>query len=157
MPLPTAVSPHPPGAGGAAAAAIRKSRPDMIIHLGDYARDAASLKEEFPGIELRSVRGNCDFASRALLSDCFYAGKMRLFISHGHEYGVKSGLAALRGAAHAAGADMVLFGHTHRPLFQREDGLLLLNPGSAGCPPRTTWARLEIGEDGGVSCRILDL
>jgi len=145
------------GAVGAAAAAIRKSRPDMIIHLGDYARDAASLKEEFPGIELRSVRGNCDFASRALLSDCFYAGKMRLFISHGHEYGVKSGLAALRGAAHAAGADMVLFGHTHRPLFQREDGLLLLNPGSAGCPPRTTWARLEIGEDGGVSCRILDL
>lgn len=145
------------GAVEAAAAAVRKSRPDMIVHLGDYARDAAALKEQFPGIELRSVRGNCDFGSRALLFDCFLVGKTRLFISHGHAYGVKSGLAALRRAARSAGADMALFGHTHRPVCLQEDGLLLLNPGSAGCPPRLTWARLEIGEEGGVSCRILDL
>lgn len=145
------------GAVVAAAEALRKSCPDMIIHLGDYARDASALQDQFPGIELRSVRGNCDLASRVLLSDCFTVEKTRLFISHGHEYGVKSSLSALRSAARSAGADMVLFGHTHRPVYLQEDGLLLLNPGSAGCPPRTTWARLEIGEAGVVSCRILDL
>ncbi len=142
---------------GAAAAAIRKSRPDMIIHLGDYTRDANALKDQFPGIELRSVRGNCDFASPALLSDCFTVGRTRLFISHGHAYGVKSGLTALWRAARSAGADIALFGHTHRPVYLQEAGLLLLNPGSAGCPPRTTWACLEIGEEGVVSCRTLDL
>lgn len=31
-----------------------------------------------------------------------------------------------------AGADICVFGHTHQPVIERRDGLLLFNPGSAG-------------------------
>ena len=41
-------------------AAIDGHRPDMVLHLGDYARDAESLEKYYPGLDIRYVRGNCD-------------------------------------------------------------------------------------------------
>jgi putative phosphoesterase len=53
-------------------------------------------------------------------------------------------------------ADVVVMGHTHRPLVRREGKVLLVNPGSCGQPrdydSRAAGAVLEIGE--GVSCEI---
>lgn len=40
--------------------AVRRYQPDVIIHLGDYERDTAVLRQEFPEIPLYNVRGNCD-------------------------------------------------------------------------------------------------
>jgi hypothetical protein len=34
---------------------------DMIIHLGDYLRDAEDLENEYPNIKVEYVYGNCDF------------------------------------------------------------------------------------------------
>lgn len=48
----------------------------------------------------------------------------------------------------ATGADILLFGHTHRPFHKEVDGRLLVNTGSAGKPkhgnPNATYALLEL-------------
>ena len=59
----------------------------------------------------------------------------------------------------AAGFQVVIFGHTHQPLIRELEGVLYLNPGSAG-PRRpdlpVTLARLTVeGDD--VRAEILDL
>ena len=51
----------------------------------------------------------------------------------------------------AAGIDVVVYGHSHRPAVDRQDGVLYLNPGSAG-PKRSdlpvSMALLYIDEEG---------
>lgn len=39
---------------------IEAVRPDVMIHLGDYFDDGEAMKEEYPGIRLYQVPGNCD-------------------------------------------------------------------------------------------------
>lgn len=39
--------------------AVRRERPDAVIHLGDHCADADRLAEEFCGLPVLSVRGNC--------------------------------------------------------------------------------------------------
>lgn len=59
----------------------------------------------------------------------------------------------------ADGCDVVVTGHSHRPLIERVDGVLFVNPGSAG-PRRfqlpVTVARLEIA-GGAIDARIVTL
>ena len=57
------------------------------------------------------------------------AGK-RFFLTHGHLYGVKSDLTRVVYAARERSADILLYGHTHVPETDYEDGLYILNPGS---------------------------
>ena len=40
----------------------------------------------------------------------------------------------LKQEARGRGADIVMYGHTHRPCFTKEDGLITLNPGSVAYP-----------------------
>ena len=59
----------------------------------------------------------------------------------------------------AAGFDVVVFGHSHHPIVERRNGVLYVNPGSAG-PRRfslpVSVGRLEIGS-GRVEAEILEL
>jgi len=59
-----------------------------------------------------------------------------------------------------AGIAMVVSGHTHRPLVHERDGVLYLNPGSAG-PRRftlpATVARVSVGEGGRLEAQIVAL
>lgn len=105
---------------------------DTVIHLGDGAREAEELKEEFGERRWFLLHGNCDLGAvdlpLALLET--FRGK-RFFCTHGHYYGVKDGLYRLTCAAAERGADVVLFGHTHEPLSDYYEGMYILNPGSA--------------------------
>ena len=42
--------------------AVRRCRPDVIIHLGDHDRDAQAIAQQFPDIPMYNVCGNCDIA-----------------------------------------------------------------------------------------------
>lgn len=104
-----------------------------VIHLGDGAREAADAATGCPDRVFYGVRGNCDWSSDA--AGLMYAreetcGGKRLFFTHGHLYGVKGGLYRVTCAARERGADILLFGHTHVPLTDYDDGLYILNPGS---------------------------
>lgn len=105
---------------------------DALLHLGDGGPD---LEETLPSIsEIYAVHGNSDpfknLPEELLLNFCGHT----LFLCHGHRYGVKQGLQRLYYRGVELGADIVLFGHTHKAFQRREEDLLILNPGSAGRP-----------------------
>jgi len=112
--------------------AIREERPDLVLHLGDHARDAEALQKEFPALDIRYVRGNCDWGSDAEEVLTPVADGVRIFMTHGHRYNVKYTLDALANAAHFAGAALALFGHTHQSEYKVMGDVTLFNPGAAG-------------------------
>ena len=67
--------------------AVRRCRPDAVIHLGDYERDTEALKREFPDIPLFNVCGNCDMFPSAPLVDTVQLGPVKALICHGHTLG----------------------------------------------------------------------
>ena len=75
---------------------------------------------------------------------------------HGHRQGVKEDLERLYFTALEAGADLVLFGHTHRALHEQEGKVEFLNPGSIGrgWPPSS--GLLRLGE-GPLSAEVITL
>lgn len=110
-------------------------QPDAALHLGDYASDLDELKKSRPGGEMYAVRGNCDWRAAAPGRLIKELDGLKLLMVHGHMQQVKTGLERLYFTALEAGADAALFGHTHLPFLQSENGLTLLNPGAAmdGC------------------------
>ena len=113
--------------------AVRRERPDAVIHLGDHCADADRLAEEFCGLPVLSVCGNCDLwgPPRAETLLRTFEG-VRIFGTHGHRYGVKQGLLRFSLAAQEQQAQVALFGHTRRPRSEprhrdggrRQSGLL---------------------------------
>ena len=138
--------------------AIRRTRPDVIIHLGDYDRDAAHLRQQFPEIPLYSVCGNCDMMPLSPARETVQLGPVKAFLTHGHLYSVKFGsVDSLVYAAMEQGASIALFGHTHEPMNRQFGGVSVINPGTVGKGRRLTWALLEIFDNGGIACDIKEL
>ena len=111
-------------------------RPDAVIHLGDYYDDGEVLVEENPNLIIHQVPGNCDkyrcspFTPRVLN---YKVGGVKLYMTHGHNHQVKSGIGALLADARRSGSQAALYGHTHvADCHQEADGLWVLNPGSCG-------------------------
>ena len=103
----------------------------LIIHAGDIG--APEILESLGRIApVRAVRGNTDRGewARALPStEVVEVGEVQLYVLHDlHTLDLDPG---------AAGFAAVIFGHSHRPFLERKDGVLYLNPGSAG-PRRFT-------------------
>ncbi len=86
---------------------------DEILFLGDGLRDAFALGER-----AICVRGNCDFFSHADAPSerMLQLGDFKILMMHGHEHLVKSGIDRALSYAHSRGADILLFGHTHKRL-----------------------------------------
>ena len=122
-------------------AALRRaiaSVPDAnaVFFLGDGIRDLLQVREEFPGLRFYPVAGNCDF-QRSYPTEGLVPFEGRLiFYTHGHLYGVALGPEQLQLTGENRGADIVLFGHTHRPLIVpgERDWPAALNPGSCSRP-----------------------
>ncbi|MBQ8025631.1 MAG: metallophosphoesterase [Oscillospiraceae bacterium] len=125
--------------------AAGRETPDVILHLGDYARDCLALRLRCPGRQILAVRGNCDGPSpEPAQRELTLAGK-KILMTHGHLYGVKRSTETLEDEGFAQDADAVLYGHTHVAGWKRLGNMLLINPGSIGF--EGTYAVLTI-EDG---------
>jgi len=109
---------------------VASRRPDRVLHLGDHHADLERLHDRFPEIPMQGVRGNCDTSGPDSLR--LELGPRRLLLVHGHRQGVKEGLERLYFTAVESRIDLVLFGHTHRPLREREGNVEFFNPGSVG-------------------------
>ena len=112
-------------------------RTDMIVFLGDGLRDAGRLFDEYKEIPHVAVKGNCDLTGNAgaevfLDEQTVDLGGLRMFVCHGHKYGVKSSELGLWLCAKEKGATLALFGHTHCPYERVYEGIRLFNPGSIG-------------------------
>ncbi len=121
---------------------------DGVIFLGDVCLDTGAVSEKYPDLPIYSVAGNCDLRGKLLAPEeserLIEVDGIRILMLHGHTRSVKYYMGELEAFARRAGADVVLFGHTHeRYLDYRNDeekGLYIFNPGSAsqsrdGLPP----------------------
>lgn len=132
---------------------------EIFIHLGDGEREVSRLKERYPLLDIRFVRGNCDLASFAPSILFFGVENKKVIAVHGSSHGVKYGLDGVLALAKENGADVVLFGHTHARLTEYEDGVHFLNPGSASCPRdgnAPSYGYVDI-TDAGIVTGIVDL
>lgn len=116
-------------------AILAQPKAEVVIFLGDGEREALELQRSFPEKMFLMVRGNCDWGSALPVENLFShyeepLGKVTVFYTHGHQYNVKSGDGYLRFAARDKKAQVALYGHTHTPLEDYEDGLHILNPGA---------------------------
>ena len=89
--------------------------PNAVFFLGDGLRDLDTL--DSGRSELYCVRGNCDvFAPFDGEEQTVIFDGVKIFMTHGHRYMVKSGYTVAAEKALAKGADILLFGHTHQPI-----------------------------------------
>ncbi|MBQ9859372.1 MAG: YfcE family phosphodiesterase [Clostridia bacterium] len=103
-----------------------------VLFLGDGLRQAEDAADRYPDRTFYMVPGNCDMGASLPPVRQETLGGKRFYFTHGHLHDVKYTLYRLDMAARAAGADIVLFGHTHTPYEEYADGLYLFNPGSLG-------------------------
>lgn len=129
---------------------------DMFIHLGDVEGGEEYL-EAMMECETHMVRGNNDFFSYLPREEEFYIGKYRAFITHGHGYYVSLNPEQIKAEARARQADLVMFGHTHRPYLEQNKDITILNPGSVSFPRqdgrKASYMILEMDEKGKLSFR----
>ena len=109
---------------------VPKEKPQTLICCGDGVRDALPYIAQFERALM--VRGNCDFSAPPDIPARLTArlNGVEVFITHGHRYHVKQGVHVLCYAALEAQAQVACFGHTHTPLAQWQQGILLCNPGA---------------------------
>ena len=138
------------------ARAVELTAPDRVLHLGDCQRDLTALRARFPALPMEGVPGNCDYGSCDQPERLIELGGVRILMLHGHTRGVKSDVMRAVWAARECGAQVLLFGHTHRPLVDNDGALLVLNPGAAGDPLHPTCGILTI-ENGRADVRTLAL
>jgi putative phosphoesterase len=103
---------------------------DLIVHAGDVGGSAllTSLAAIAP---VEAVSGNVDDRHDPMLARerTLPVGSLTLHVSHGDEMGSPKPDALLL----RYGADIVVYGHTHKPLLHRSnDGRVVVNPGAAG-------------------------
>ena len=124
---------------------------DLIIHLGDFS-DASALEElERIGPPVIGVHGNVDDAEvRQRLPAERELELEGVRVALVHDAGPRRGrLARLR--RRFPNADAVLFGHSHLPLHEEDDGFQIFNPGSPTERRRAPRHSMGIGRvEGGV-------
>lgn len=117
-----------------------------LCHLGDLVPDGQRMSQML-GLPLYGVRGNCDGWENAPEEMVLNVAGHKLLLCHGHRYGVKESLTRLYLRGQEAGADIVLYGHTHQPRVDRNGPMMLINPGAL---MNGRWAVLEFREMGPV-------
>lgn len=141
------------------AEALEQTGPiDQLIHLGDVEGGAEHIRELAGDAPAAIIAGNNDFFCDLPNERIFTLGGHRIFMTHGHGYFVHSGTLYLKREARKKGADIVMFGHTHKPYMEEDNELLVLNPGSLTLPRqeghRPTYIVMEIADDGQISYEL---
>ncbi len=127
---------------------------DMIIHLGDFVKDALKLREQYKEIPVELVPGNNDWTREFTSEKILLLEGKKIFITHGHQYNVKYDYQRIISKGKSIKADVVFFGHTHIAEEMFSDGMLVLNPGSISIPhqsERPTYSLVEIRDNKVIS------
>ena len=131
---------------------------DHILHAGDIG-PAALLTELEAIAPVTAVWGNTDgFDIRQRVPEVATVelGGVRIVVLHGMQLGSPT---PARAAAAYPDADLVVFGHSHKPVIEQVGGVLAVNPGSAG-PPRfrdPITCAIGIIEGGRISVERIEL
>jgi putative phosphoesterase len=111
---------------------------DYIIHGGDIG--SPEILDELAALApLIAVKGNNDtqsWAAHLPQTEMIRVGGAFVYVIHD--------VSRLDIEPHAAGVQVIVSGHSHKPLIQRRDGILYVNPGS--CGPRRFKLPISVGE-----------
>ena len=126
---------------------LAEEKPEKFLLLGDILyhgprndlpRDYGTKKTAAMLNALESaplcIRGNCDGEVDQMVLDfpvladfaAVFADGYTLYLTHGHHRD--------EAAKALSGGDILLFGHTHVPLFEKKDDIYYVNPGSVSIP-----------------------
>ncbi len=134
--------------------AVREA--DAVVHAGDFMTESVLDAFQREARTLYGVVGNNDppgVSDRLPAQRVVEHEGVRLVVVHGHEH--TDTALSLLGRQEAA--DLVVFGHSHRPGVHEGDGVTLLNPGSHAQPRRYRPAHAELEPDGdAVEGRLVD-
>lgn len=129
----------------------------FILHAGDVCGDEVLMELDLIA-PTYAVYGNCDDpdAPRLVRQLARTERGVRIHVSHGHELGAPTVPRLLA----AYDADVIVYGHTHRPLVARDGARLVVNPGAAG--PRRfdivpSVGRLTIAPSGAFDVELVEL
>ena len=141
-------------------AIARVKNPDMFIHLGDvegadeYIRGLVDCPALF-------VAGNNDFYTPLPREKEITIGRYKVLLTHGHYLGVNFGREDIKKYARSLGMDIVMFGHTHKPVIDCDDDIIAINPGSIGYPrqenKRPSYIVMETDSSGDAHFQIVYL
>jgi uncharacterized protein len=102
---------------------------ELILHAGDVG--GPEILDELAMVApVAAVFGNTDPPGDPRLEAAIERtiGGLRIHVSHGHEFGSPTPEKLLE----TYPADVIVYGHTHRPLIVSAGGRLVVNPGAAG-------------------------
>ncbi len=138
---------------------FRREGVGVILHLGDVCRPDTILAFRDCGIPLIGVFGNNDYdrsGLQAVSGNAFHRGPHMPEID-GRKVLMSHSFDELQGEIGEGGKfDLILFGHTHRPLEMRMGRALIVNPGE-GCgfiSGRPTCAVIDVAT---MEARILEI
>jgi uncharacterized protein len=126
---------------------------EHILHAGDVG-DPAILDALRAIAPVTAIRGNIDEGG-----SCSYLPPTELVELGGRSIYMLHDVKKLDLNPEAAGIEVVVFGHSHKPLVEWRRGVLFLNPGSAGprrfeLPVTVAWLNIEADK---LSERIVHL
>ena len=106
---------------------------DMIYHLGDNFKDIQYLSKKVK-VPIKGVLGNCDLQVKEIDELIDEVNGIRVFLTHGHKFGVNYNLFKLRFKAMETNSKLILYGHTHIGKIEEDEGVFYINPGSISEP-----------------------
>lgn len=115
---------------------LKLLKPDHLLFAGDYYADGKTLAQSLE-IPFDGVRGNCDSRGAGQSEKLINLTGKRIFMVHGHQYGVKRDMNRIYYRAKELDVDIVIFGHTHMPYCEKLDDIWFINPGSPNYPRLT--------------------
>lgn len=141
-------------------AVMRETPFDYLIHCGDVEGREFYI-EALAECPCTIVSGNNDFFSDLPRESEIELGGRRIMVTHGHYYGVSMDVYGLVDEAKSRNIQIAMFGHTHKPMAELRDGVLVINPGSLSYPrqegrkPSYAVMEIEEGKEPEVEIRFL--
>ena len=105
----------------------------LVFHLGDVCSDILGKDIEYD-VKVVCVAGNVDGPTDYPHEAVIPVDGVNFFLTPGNTLGVSYSLAELVAKAREKDCQVALYGHTHMPYNANENGILVVNPGSAAQP-----------------------
>ena len=128
---------------------------DYVFFLGD---GLINVKEVGYNDNFHGVRGNCDYTDFFEDEEIIQVENLKILITHGHKYGVKSDTFSLVSRAHELNCNVVFYGHTHIADIEICEGITLVNPGALYAPVigNKSYCYAVVNKNK-ISCKIVEI
>ena len=124
---------------------------DMVIHCGDVEGSELIISKA-AGCPVEMVQGNNDFFSELPREKEFILGQYKVWLTHGHNYYIAMNSEVIKQEGREREVDIVMCGHTHKPVIDIGSDLTLINPGSISYPRqgnrKPSYILMEIDSEG---------